>query len=226
MIGIYAIINKVNGKRYIGLSRNIEYRFYKHKVKLRGNIHPNKHLQSAWNQYNENNFEFVVLETTGEVDKLSDLEKFYIAQYDSYNNGYNKTVGGEEAEGFVGKRHSDETLQIMSQKSKARWQDEEFRQRVLPARQERMQSEEYRTKMSNLSKGDNNGNCKLTEQDAIRIKLHYLRSNNRYGIVNELHKLYPMIVKGAIQKIYKGKTWKHLPNTIEELEHMLINYQI
>ena len=60
--GIYMILNKNNGKIYIGQSIDAEYRMKKHKQQLTGNYHSNTHLQRAWNKYGEDAFEFNLLE--------------------------------------------------------------------------------------------------------------------------------------------------------------------
>ena len=95
IIGIYQILNKVNGKCYIGLSTNIRDRFYRHKSKLRNNKHSNIHLQSAYNEYGSSNFEFNILERCSE-SILSEREIYYINKYQSDNRkyGYNKASGG------------------------------------------------------------------------------------------------------------------------------------
>ena len=58
--GIYKIVNKVNGKYYVGRSKNItgshNGRWYHHTHKLKYNSHNNKHLQSAWNKSSLDNF--------------------------------------------------------------------------------------------------------------------------------------------------------------------------
>ena len=59
--GIYMIHNKRNGKRYVGRSRYLKYRWYEHRVNLRIDWHYNPHLQNAYNLYGEDAFEFVVL---------------------------------------------------------------------------------------------------------------------------------------------------------------------
>lgn len=49
--GIYMIVNKVNGKRYVGSSRNCHRRKSEHLSRLRRNAHINSKLQAAWNKY-------------------------------------------------------------------------------------------------------------------------------------------------------------------------------
>ena len=88
-IGIYKITNKVNGKSYIGLSSNIEERFKKHR-QMQGE----KVLYSAFQKYGIENFDFSIIELCS-PDLLSEREKYWIAYYDTYNNGYNVTLGGE-----------------------------------------------------------------------------------------------------------------------------------
>ena len=88
-IGIYKITNKINGKSYIGLSTNIEERFKKHRQKQGDKI-----LYSAFQKYGIENFDFSIIELCSS-ELLSEREKYWIAYYDTYNNGYNATLGGE-----------------------------------------------------------------------------------------------------------------------------------
>jgi group I intron endonuclease len=73
--GIYKIINKVNGKYYVGSSKNIHVRWRVHKSNLNNNKHPNSHLQNAWNKYGNTLFEFTIVENT---DKLDEIEQFHL----------------------------------------------------------------------------------------------------------------------------------------------------
>lgn len=57
--GIYLIIREDH--IYIGQAQNIKYRIRKHFEMLRANTHKNKHLQSAFNHYGEQNFSVIVL---------------------------------------------------------------------------------------------------------------------------------------------------------------------
>ena len=61
LTGIYQIANKINGKRYIGSSVDINKRFIVHRSTLNNRIHHNPHMQNAWNKYGEESFDFVIL---------------------------------------------------------------------------------------------------------------------------------------------------------------------
>ena len=90
-IGIYKITNKINGKSYIGLSINIEERFKEH---YRQDKEKGKVLYSAFQKYGIENFDFSIIELCS-TEELNEKEKYWIAYYDTYNNGYNATLGGE-----------------------------------------------------------------------------------------------------------------------------------
>lgn len=59
--GVYRITCKANGKIYIGSSIKISQRFYNHKRNLNRGNHHSRSLQSSWNKYGEDAFEFEVL---------------------------------------------------------------------------------------------------------------------------------------------------------------------
>lgn len=61
--GIYKIVNRINGKYYVGSSANIKDRWRQHRRALRKNLHWNDHLQLSWNKYKEPTFDFIVVET-------------------------------------------------------------------------------------------------------------------------------------------------------------------
>ena len=92
--GIYKITNLINGKCYIGQSRNIQNRWRRHRS---SNDEYSIHL--AFRKYGLENFKFEIIEECS-VDKLNDREKYWINFYDSYENGYNETLGGTSTAGM------------------------------------------------------------------------------------------------------------------------------
>lgn len=93
-IGIYIIKNSINNLVYIGQSINIEARKQQHFYLLKRNIHYIQELQNLYNKYGKEIFSFSILEKCTK-NKLDDKEKKYIALYDSYEHGYNRTRGGQ-----------------------------------------------------------------------------------------------------------------------------------
>lgn len=87
-IGIYMILNTINGKKYIGQSKQLIRRYRRHFSELRNNNHVNSHLQRAWNKYGGVNFDFKVILNCDE-DDLTYYEDFFINYFDSKNYGYN-----------------------------------------------------------------------------------------------------------------------------------------
>lgn len=92
---IYIIKNKLNGKVYIGQTiQNPKDRWYRHCAK--SNISKNEanmHIKRAILKYGKENFSFEVIETCLK-EQLNEREIYWINYYDSYNKGYNNTLGG------------------------------------------------------------------------------------------------------------------------------------
>lgn len=93
---IYSIICKVNGKRYIGQTvKSISERWRLHLQESKTKEH--RPLYRAIKKYGQGMFIVRVLEENIPIDNLSEREKYWIEQFDTFNNGYNLTTGGEES---------------------------------------------------------------------------------------------------------------------------------
>lgn len=75
--GIYKIVNKINGKYYVGSTVNFRKRWIAHKYLLNANRHHNVKLQYAWNKYGESSFDFI-LETVSDDSDLLRAEQSYL----------------------------------------------------------------------------------------------------------------------------------------------------
>ena len=113
---IYKVINKVNGKVYIGQTvKSLLGRISDHLHDNKSNDY-NSAFHKALRKYGKDNFEWRVLEKCVSKEEMDEMEFHYIKQYDSYNSGgYNLTWGGE---GCHGRKYSAETLKKMSESHK------------------------------------------------------------------------------------------------------------
>lgn len=89
--GIYLLQFNGTDKVYVGKSFNIESRYSSHLYTLRKGAAAKK-LQEAYALYSEPTIE--ILEPC-DKDSLNSLEKQYIKEFDSLENGFNSSPGGE-----------------------------------------------------------------------------------------------------------------------------------
>ena len=93
---IYKVTNTINGKYYIGQTiQNVKERFYQHCATKCSKAVSNMAIHRAIKKYGKSNFTVEVIE---EIDSanLNDRERYWIKYYNSYNNGYNSTKGGQD----------------------------------------------------------------------------------------------------------------------------------
>lgn len=96
--GIYKYTNKLNGRVYVGQSTNIEKRYSQH---VYDTTHPERKgtgIDIAMRADGIENFDFEIIEFCDEA-LLDEREIFWIDYYDSYNHGYNQTIGGSVLRG-------------------------------------------------------------------------------------------------------------------------------
>lgn len=84
--GVYAIINTLNGKKYVGSTKCFKTRFAEHRSQLRKGNHKNIHLQNAYNKYGEKYFIFSILEECENIQStLNFIEQKWIDSDGDYN---------------------------------------------------------------------------------------------------------------------------------------------
>lgn len=90
---IYVITNLINGKQYVGqTSRNIDTRYYEHCYDNRST----SAIHAAIVKYGVKNFRVEELEEV-DITEMDSKEQFWIAKLDTFKNGYNKNVGGNQS---------------------------------------------------------------------------------------------------------------------------------
>ena len=103
---IYKITNAVNNKVYIGATSMSLKKKQQCVISERHN--PKRSIGQAVRNYGIDNFSFQVLEFEPNKKIMYDREQYYIALYDSMDNGYNEQTGGIHC------TYSDKTKKKMS----------------------------------------------------------------------------------------------------------------
>lgn len=140
-----------DGKCYVGQTIDETRRKWEFKRSIHSNSYRSSKLKEAIGLYGFDNFEYEVLFIGEYASKeeaqreLYKMEMYFIEYFDSYNNGYNMTFGGDGVKGhrlegeakesmikklkeyysihdnpFKGKKHSDDTKKILSEHAKLR----------------------------------------------------------------------------------------------------------
>lgn len=139
--GIYQILNKINGKSYIGSAVNFIKRYGSHRWQLNNNRHGNIHLQRAFNKYGADAFEFIVLEYC-QKEKLLEREQFWLYYLKpSYNV---RPIAGNQ----LGFKHRPESILKM----KSVIYTDERKLNMSKGRKNRKHSEETKVKLKEASK--------------------------------------------------------------------------
>lgn len=173
--GVYAWVNLVNGKVYVGSTDNLTRRKYHHLAKLKVGKHPNSHLQSAWGSYGVGNFEFTVLEVIDDLIWLRAREHAWIIRLKAADRkfGYNSATDAwtpatseetkakmrqawvdRKARGDFYKFSAADTKKgttAAGKKNKTRWEDPLERQKIQTSMKNGW-TEEARQSRANLSR--------------------------------------------------------------------------
>lgn len=206
MIGIYKITNNINNKIYIGQSVNINNRLNWHKELLQHNDHPNSHLQNSVNKYGFENFKFEIIEECDKND-LSVRERYWISHYNSMNEGYNMTSGGENIPGW---QQTDEVRNKISEALKLNngMKRPDVAKR---ANSDRIWSEESRRKASESRRRVYIENPNIGKEQSRRMKEFnkgriWVNNGKRNNYVLEKEFLDDLQYKGFVRGMLKSKT--------------------
>ena len=150
-------------KSYIGLTTQALARRWRNGEGYRreGTKFYNAIKKYGWDSFNHEVLETVEANSKEElIQKLKELEKYYIDKYDSFVNGYNMTRGGDdvglnrgESHHFYGKTHSEETRRKLSEARKKFYIDGGEHPRGMLGK---THSENYKQRLSEEMSGKNN----------------------------------------------------------------------
>lgn len=117
--GIYSFKNTINNKHYVGQAIKLRQRLLNHWNSWNSSKMQHLAIYRAFAKYGIEAFELKIEETILDSlakdtkDKLDALEKEYIQKYNSYENGYNMTLGGDA--GVFGLKQTEETSKHISE---------------------------------------------------------------------------------------------------------------
>lgn len=100
---VYCIENKVNGKKYVGVSRRTpDLRWKEHVAVSRSTTTQRKMaVHHAMSKYGIDQFVLTTIDTATTVSEMMEKERQWIVSLDSKRNGYNNTDGGEGTYGVT-----------------------------------------------------------------------------------------------------------------------------
>ncbi len=153
---IYKVVNKVNGKVYIGQTINFINRKKQHIYKALKN-NDNNLFYNALRSYGIDLFEWDII-WSGDSTLLDEMEIYFIKglkahrfskEYDGIN-GYNMTIGGGTVTGY---HHTKETKAKIKGASTGRPKTDNFTEKVRLSNNNRIWSDNSRVKVSEANKG-------------------------------------------------------------------------
>lgn len=97
---IYLITNDVNSKVYVGQTiQTLNKRFNGHCCYSKSDRSINMYIKRAIHKYGRDKFHIQLIEECP-ANILNEREKYWINFYNSYNTGYNLTLGGQDSNYF------------------------------------------------------------------------------------------------------------------------------
>jgi group I intron endonuclease len=151
--GIYQIVNKVNGKVYVGSAVNINERWYEHRRTLNKGTHANVYLQRSWCEHGADAFVFEIVEIVADAQDLIAREQFWLDRQCVVSHGYNICrIAGST----LGKAHSEETKNKISTALTGKSLPSETRAKISAAKKGHKfgpMSEEHKARISTSKKG-------------------------------------------------------------------------
>lgn len=149
--GIY-MWTSPSGKSYIGQAVNLKKR-YNSFLRFNKNYSGDK-VNNARKKYNnKSDWKYEVLEYC-DINELDEREKYYIALYDTMNNGYNSNAGGDGNRGFTPNELTRDKLR--QAQIKYHLENPQISYAVSEMLTKRWKDENYRNNFSKKMKGENN----------------------------------------------------------------------
>ena len=139
--GVYQIVNVLNGKCYVGSSKDVYARMYEHRRLLRNGKHHSVALQRSWRKYGEDKFIFRMVEEV-ELSSLISSEQHWLSMLIGHYNMC--PVAGSR----LGVKHTLETRRKLSAARLGKKLSDEHIEKVAKAQRGKKHSMEWRHNIS------------------------------------------------------------------------------
>lgn len=221
---VYKITNIITNQHYIGVDSYFPKRLKQHQSLLLKNKNKNKYLQSSYNKYGFENFTFELLENCETREIMLNTEINLISKYNSLENGYNHTIGGE---GSFGYKHSEESISKMS--SWKRVITSEWCEAISKATLGKKKKEGIKRinhpNYNNWLGGEKHPVAKLKQSEVNNIRLQYLNGVKQRDLAKTYFVTNIMINAIVVNRNWIDKNYEYIKksefkNNIEMIEKM------
>jgi len=206
MFYVYKITNLINGKFYVGETKDPKQRFLDHRKIARGGKakYPGKFhiIHAAITKYSIDNFKFEIIHTVSTKQESLDLEVIEIKNARDNNiEIYNIGNGGRSNSGISGWKHTEESKKKMSESRKGKTFSDEHKKALSEAQSGERHSQFG--KHQTIEWKENKG--KLKSDDVKQIKL-LINS----GVKNRIIAKQFSVSEATISLIKHEKIWPEI----------------
>lgn len=192
---VYMYTSPIN-KSYIGISNDPGHRKYQHITDV------NSALYHAIQEYGYDNLKFEILYVAETREEALFKESQFIHKYDTYNNGYNRTTGGEGSKARK-KLTEEEKADIRACFTTEPTDQLAKRYKISRNRIKEICSDMSRSKL--VAKGEKQGASTLTTNEVIQIKTD-LKNGVKRQLIADTFK----VSLATIKSIATGRNWNHV----------------
>lgn len=184
---VYQIKNTLNGRVYIGSTRNLKKRWAEHRRDLMANKHHSQKLQNAWNKYGEDSFEFSILEVVLDLENLLGQEQHWIDLLCAANR-VNYNISLSAASPMLGRSPSFETRLKLAEAMRGNTHGlgvrhtPEARERMAASKRGQKRTSDQKARMSMAQLGNTNKRGFVaTEETREKLSISKIGNCNALG---------------------------------------------
>ncbi len=174
IFSVYKATCSVNQKSYIGFTqKDLKIRKKNHKYASKGKSLAK--FYAAIRKHGWENFAWEIIYQTPDKEHCLEMEKHFIIEFDSINNGYNIRCGGDlppplfaEKNGMFGRRHTEEAKTKMSKAASKRLKGRSYEELYGKEKADKVKQERSKIFSSLDRNGVNNSRYDDTIYEFIR----------------------------------------------------------